>query len=368
MRNDTSLQEGFTCGVAEWRMLPTSMPLLPMEARSVPELPVGEEWQYEPKWDGFRCLAYRDGDGVTLWSKSGQDLTRYFPEVGDLLKGVSAKRFVLDGELIVPQGKSSSFEQLLMRIHPAASRVARLANEHPAMFVVFDLLVDAEGRDLTGLVLRERRGLLEAFAGEVLTHTRVPLSPVTRDAREAARWLKGATGIDGVIAKRLDMAYQAGERTGMQKVKRLEAVDCVVGGFRFAERSTPQKPEVGSLLLGLYNAEGKLDHVGFCSSFDAAEKRRLAPLLMELIAGPGAAGFTGKAPGGPSRWSSKRSMEWQPLRPMLVCEVRYDHFSEGRFRHGTKFMRWRPDKEARICTFEQVTRPTRGSLSLLRSA
>jgi len=338
-----------------------------MEALSVPELPAGEEWQYEPKWDGFRCLAYRDGDGVTLWSKSGQDLTRYFPEVSGMLAGVRAERFVLDGELIVPWGGSSSFEQLLMRIHPAASRVLRLSNEHPAMFVVFDLLVDERGRDLTGLTLRERRGLLEEFAGRVLTDARLPLSPVARDAREASMWLKGATGIDGVIAKRLDMAYQSGERTGMQKVKRLEAVDCVVGGFRFAERSTEREPEVGSLLLGLYNAEGKLDHVGFCSSFVAAEKRRLAPLLMELVA-PGVGGFTGKAPGGPSRWSSKRSMEWQPLRPVLVCEVRYDHFSEGRFRHGTKFLRWRPDKEARMCTFEQVTRATRGSLSLLRSA
>jgi len=340
-----------------------------MEALSVPELPVMGAWQYEPKWDGFRCLSYRDGESVKMWSKSGQDLTRYFPEVAALLRAVRAEKFVIDGELIVPYGQSSSFEQLLMRIHPAESRVLRLSNEHPAMMVVFDLLVDERGRDLTGLVLRERRAALEKFAARYLTDARLPLSPATLEARAAQAWLKGATGIDGVIAKRLDMSYQSGERTGMQKIKRLQSADCVVGGFRFAEKSTPERPEVGSLLLGLYNAEGKLDHVGFTSSFEAAEKRRLAPLLMELVVpAGGGGGFTGNAPGGPSRWSSKRSMEWQALRPVLVCEVRYDHFSEGRFRHGTKFLRWRPDKAARQCTFEQVTRPTRSSLALLRSA
>jgi ATP-dependent DNA ligase len=346
-------------------MLPIPIPLPPMEALSVPELPVGGEWQYEPKWDGFRCLAFRDGASVGLWSKSGQDLTRYFPEVAEMLLKVKATRFVLDGELIVPYGDSSSFEQLLMRIHPAESRVLRLSNEHPAMFVVFDLLVDERGRDLTGRPLDERRQVLELFAGDYLKDPRLPLSPRTMNAKTAAAWLKGATGIDGVVAKRVDLPYQSGERTGMQKIKRLQSADCVVGGFRFAEKSTPKEPEVGSLLLGLYNGQGRLDHVGFSSSFVAGEKQRLAPLLMDLVAPPG---FTGRAPGGPSRWSSKRSMEWQPLRPILVCEVRYDHFSEGRFRHGTKFLRWRPDKEARQCTFEQVTRPTRSSLSLLRSA
>ena len=353
-----------------YRMLRIAKPLPPMEALSVPEIPVGAdgEWQYEPKWDGFRCLAYREGREASMWSKSGQDLTRYFPEVALLLKQVKAERFVLDGELIVPYGRSSSFEQLLMRIHPAESRVLRLSNEHPAMFVVFDLLVDEQGEDLTGMTLKERRSLLEAFARRSLTDARLPLSPATTDARTAASWLKGATGIDGVVAKRLNLAYQSGARTGMQKIKRLQSADCVVGGFRFTEKSMPQRPEVGSLLLGLYNAQGQLDHVGFTSSFDAGEKRRLAPLLMDLVVPQEAGGFTGRAPGGPSRWSSKRSMEWQALRPILVCVVRYDHFSEGRFRHGTRFLRWRPDKAARQCTFEQVTRPTRSSLSLLRGA
>jgi ATP-dependent DNA ligase len=236
-----------------------------------------------------------------------------------------------------------------------------------AMFVVFDLLVDDRERDLTGLALRERRAVLETFLRARARHERLVLSPATEDAGVAAAWLKGATGIDGVIAKRLDMAYQSGERTGMQKIKRLRTADCVVGGFRFAEKSTTRRRVVGSLLLGLYNERGVLDHVGFTSSFDMDERRRLAPLLMDLEV-PQGGSFTGKAPGGPSRWSTRRSMEWRAVRPILVCEVRYDHFSEGRFRHGTRFLRWRPDKAARQCTFEQVSRPTRGSLSFLQGA
>jgi ATP-dependent DNA ligase len=344
-------------------VLSIAEPLPPMEAQLVADLPVQNGlWQYEPKWDGFRCLVYRDGGRVAMWSKSGQDLTRYFPEVASILSKTGARRFVIDGELIVPYGGSASFEQLLMRNHPAASRVLRLSNDHPAMLIVFDLLVDDAGKDLTGLMLPERRDRLEVFFKRFLHHPRLALSPASHDPRTAAAWLKGATGIDGVMAKRTDLPYQSGERTGMQKIKRLRTADCVVGGFRHAERSTPAKPLVGSLLLGLYNNAGKLDHVGFTSSLDTEERARLAPLLAELVAPPG---FTGNAPGGPSRWSTKRSAEWQPLRPILVCEVRFDHFSEGRFRHGTKFMRWRPDKPPRQCTFEQVRGPRASSLGLL---
>lgn len=331
-----------------------------MEAQLVHELPLGR-WQYEPKWDGFRCLAYRQGGAIRLYSKSGQDLTRYFPEVAAVLDGLRSREFVLDGELIVPFGGAASFEQLLMRVHPAESRVRRLSNEHPALYVLFDLLAEG-GRSYTGLPLAQRRDSLEAFVLGQRAGKGWAISPVTMDPRVASAWLQGATGIDGVIAKNLDAPYRPGERA-MQKVKRYRSADCVVGGFRYSERSTGARPEVGSLLLGLYDQAGQLDHVGFTSAIAGPERARLASLLRELVAPPG---FTGRAPGGPSRWSTRRSMEWQPLRPWLVCEVRYDHFSEGRFRHGTRFLRWRPDKEPRQCTFEQVSRPMDSSLSLLR--
>jgi len=328
--------------------LPLKRPFAPMEALSVDTIPEGEDWQYEPKWDGFRCLLFRDGDSVELQSKSGQSLTRYFPELVAAAAALKARRFVLDGEIVVPQGRAFSFDNLLQRIHPAASRVKKLAAETPALMIVFDLL--AEGTDdLTDEALRDRRKALDVFAKTTLKgHKAFRLSPATTRLADAKKWLTqvGAT-LDGIIAKRRDLAYESGNRHGMQKIKNYRSADCVVGGFRYNEG----KKTVGSLLLGLYNDAGLLDHVGFTSSLKGGEKKALTEKLEKLIGPPG---FTGDKPGGPSRWSTKRSSEWQPLKPKLVVEVCYDHFSGGRFRHGTRLMRWRPDKAPKQCTMEQV--------------
>jgi ATP-dependent DNA ligase len=321
-----------------------------MEAKSVEKLPVGDVWQYEPKWDGFRCVAFRDGDKVDLQSKSGQPLARYFPEVVEALLKLKPKQFVIDGEIVVPVKGRFSFDDLLMRIHPAASRIKKLASETPAKLIVFDLLVDDRGKSIVDETLGVRRKKLDAFAKKYFAKSKsIELSPCTMDLKIAKDWLAGAgVDLDGVIAKRTDMPYQTGNRHGMVKVKRLRTADCVVGGFRYASEGKL----VGSLLLGLYDEKGLLHHVGFSSSFKAEEKPALTKKLEKLIKPPG---FTGNAPGGPSRWATERSAEWQPLAPKLVCEVRYDHFTGGRFRHGTKFLRWRPDKKAEQCRFEQVS-------------
>jgi len=334
--------------------LPLRPPYAPMEARLVDEIPAGPGWQYEPKWDGFRCLAFRDGDRIELQSKSGQPLARYFPEVVEHLRSLSARSFVLDGEIVVPVDGRLSFDDLLQRIHPAASRIARLSRERPAVLIVFDLLVDAAGTSLVGRPLRDRRRMLETFAARTLGgRDDVRLSPAPDDAGQARAWLDMAGGtLDGIVAKRLDLPYQTGERTGMQKVKRRRTVDCVVGGFRYASGSRV----VGSLLLGLYDADGLLHHVGFTSGFPAATRMTLLAKLEPLIRPPG---FTGRAPGGPSRWSTERSAEWQPVEPRLVVEVSYDHFTGDRFRHATRFLRWRPDKAPRQCTLDQVAVSTR---------
>jgi ATP-dependent DNA ligase len=335
-------------------------PFPPMEALSVDEIPTGKNWQYEPKWDGFRCLVFRDGGKVELQSKSGQSLTRYFPELVETLLGVKADRFVLDGEIVIPEGGALSFDALLQRIHPAQSRVNRLAEETPALLIVFDLLLGADGKPQIDRALSERRTALEAFARKFLRSTdRVRLSPATTKLGAARGWLKraGAT-LDGIIAKRRDLEYRSGERTGMQKIKNYRSADCVVGGFRYNEG----KPVVGSLLLGLYDDEGRLHHVGFTSTIRREDKPALTKKLEKLIAPPG---FTGNAPGGPSRWSTKRSGEWQPLKPKLVVEVCYDHFTGERFRHGTKLMRWRPDKAPEQCTMDQVKQKKANLVKLL---
>jgi ATP-dependent DNA ligase len=341
--------------------LPIRSPFSPMEALSVDDIPVGPQWQYEPKWDGFRCLAFRDGERLELQSKSGRPLTRYFPELVGALGRLKADKFVLDGEVVVPKGRAFSFDELLQRIHPAASRIRKLAHETPALFIVFDLLVDASGRALNKLPLAERREALEAFVRKFGKGSpAVRLSPVTTKPAGARAWLKqvGAT-LDGIIAKRRDLPYRSGTRDGMQKIKNYRSVDCVVGGFRYNEGTTV----VGSLLLGLYDAAGLLHHVGFTSTIPRRDKPALTKKLEKLAAPPG---FTGDAPGGPSRWSTKRSAKWQPLKPKLVVEVAYDHFSGRRFRHGTTLMRWRPDKAPRQCRFDQVRQRRANLMTLLR--
>jgi ATP-dependent DNA ligase len=336
-------------------------PVMLMEARSVDAVPTGPEWQYEPKWDGFRCLVFRDGAAVELQSKSGQSLTRYFPDLVGAVRAIEAKKFVLDGEIAVPEGKTFSFDALLQRIHPAVSRVAKLSRETPAWLIVFDLLLDADGKPLTGLPLEHRRPRLEAFARKSFPKGgRIRMSPATTKLAEAMKWLKrGGATLDGIIAKRRDLPYQTKDRSGMQKIKNYRSADCVVGGFRYNEG----KPHVGSLLLGLYDDKGLLHHVGFTSTIKGEEKPALTKKLKKLIAAPG---FTGNAPGGPSRWSTKRSAQWQPLTPKLVVEVCYDHFSGDRFRHGTTLMRWRPDKAPRQCTMDQLEQKSADLMKLLK--
>jgi ATP-dependent DNA ligase len=332
----------------------------PMEARLVDQIPTGPGWQYEPKWDGFRAIAHRAGAEVDLRSKSGQPLGRYFPELIAALQRLPTKRFVLDGEIVIPIGSRLSFDDLLQRIHPAASRIEKLSREHPAMYVLFDLLADVRTTSLLARPLSERRTRLEQFVERYLdADGQLRLSPASHDIRTARRWFGSAgKALDGVIAKRIDLPYMSGERTGMVKIKPERTIDCVVGGFRYASR----KKVVASLLLGLYNASGQLDHVGFTSGIPVHERAPLTARLEKLIRPPG---FTGRAPGGPSRWSNARSSQWQPLKPVLVVEVAYDQMTAGRFRHGTRLVRSRPDKNAHQCTFEQIAPTGSGSLRLL---
>jgi ATP-dependent DNA ligase len=342
--------------------LPLKPPYPPMEALLVNDIPNGQGWQYEPKWDGFRCLAFRDADHVELQSKAGQPLARYFPDVVGAIKQIRAKRFVLDGEIVVPVKSGLSFDDLLLRIHPAESRVRKLAQQTPALFIAFDLLADQRGKALVTLPLEERRERLTAFAKRFFpkgtADGRVRLSPATTQFRTAQKWFRSTgSGLDGVVAKKLNQRYLSGERA-MLKIKPIRTADCVVGGFRYASRGKV----IGSLLLGLHDDEGLLHHVGFTSSFSAKERKSLTPKFEALARPPG---FTGRAPGGPSRWSTKRSMEWQPVVAKVVVEVQFDHFTGGRFRHGTKFMRWRPDKAPEQCTFDQLTARPRDLMKLL---
>ena len=340
--------------------LPLKQPLAPMDALLVSEMPEGEGWQYEPKWDGFRCLVFRDGSKVHLQSKSGQPLVRYFPEIADAFLKFEARRFVLDGEIAVPVNNQFSFDDLLERIHPAESRVRKLAKEHPAIFIAFDLLVGPDGKPLLKHPLRERRQKLQAFAGKFFPRDKmIRLSPATTDPATAKNWFKRVGGdLDGLVAKKLDCDYRSGTRDGMEKVKLTRTADCVIGGFRY----TSKAKVIGSLLLGLYDDQGLLNHVGFCSGLKTDERKKLLRKLDPLIQPPG---FTGRAPGGLSRWSTKRSMEWEPLKPKLVVEVSYDHFTGGRFRHGTSLIRWRPDKAPEQCCMDQVRKIGCGSLGLL---
>ncbi len=330
-----------------------------MEARSVDQIPEEKGWQYEPKWDGFRCVAFRDGDDIYLQSKAGQPLARYFPDIVTALQEVPAKRFVLDGELAIPIGSRFSFDELQLRLHPAASRVRKLAEAHPAWFIVFDLLGEKEDV-LLERSLADRRPRLEKFAAKNFKDCeRIRLSPATPKLSTAQNWFKKVGGnLDGVIAKRLEAAYASGERTAMVKIKNIRTADCVVGGFRYATGSKL----IGSLLLGLYDDAGLLHHVGFTSAFKSSERKALTKEFEALRKPPG---FTGNAPGGSSRWSTERSGEWEPVAPKVVVEVSYDHFTGERFRHGTKIVRRRPDKAPKQCTMDQVQHREGKSIALL---
>nr|MBA2432960.1 ATP-dependent DNA ligase [Chthoniobacterales bacterium] len=290
----------------------------------------------------------------------GQPLARYFPDVVSAVAQLPAKRFVIDGELVIPVNGALSFDELQLRLHPAASRVQKLAAANPAMMVVFDLLGDEDGKSLLTLPLRERRRQLEQFASaNFKTNHAVRLSPATTQLEQAKKWFDKVGGdLDGVMAKQLNAAYASGERTAMVKVKQIRTVDCVVGGFRYASGARV----IGSLLLGLYDEAGLLHHVGFTSAFKASEKRELTAKFEAMKKPPG---FTGNSPGGPSRWSTERSGQWEPVDPKAVVEVTYDHFTGGRFRHGTKIIRWRKDKAPRQCSMEQVLGREGKSLALL---
>jgi ATP-dependent DNA ligase len=318
--------------------LPLSEPLAPQLARSAKDLPTGAGWCYEPKWDGFRTIVFRDGDDVRLQSRGAKAMNRYFPEVVEHVRELGHDRLVLDGELIVVVDGVQEFDMLSQRIHPAASRVERLAREIPAALVAFDLLVEGDDA-LLDLPYRERRERLIAAvaAGE----GPVALTPVTSDAEAARVWLTGAS--EGVIAKEAEAPYRPGERTGMVKVKRVRTADCVVKAFRFGKH----EGTVGSLILGLYDEDGELREVGHVSGFKAREKRELVELLEPHRTYE-------RGSGEPSRWKSDEELVWEGLRPELVVEVAFDHITGHRIRHGARFVRWRDDKSPRECGIEQL--------------
>jgi len=328
--------------------LPLKPPYAPMEAKRVEKIPSGDGWQFEPKWDGFRAIVFRDGDDVALQSKAGQPLARYFPELVEAFRALKANEFILDGEIVVPAGGRLSFDDLLLRIHPAQSRIRKLAAESPAHFFAFDALF-VKGKLIADQPIERRREQLEKFFESVPDDSLLHLSPATTDRKTAQQWFSqlGDVGLDGVMAKRLGEPYHSGDREGMVKVKHLKTADCVVGGFRYGEGTET----VGSLLLGLYDDERRLVYVGHTSSIKKSDR---AALTKKLEALRGENPFEVRVPGGPSRWATERSSEWEPLKPELVCEVEFDYFSQGRFRHGSKFLRWRPDKAPKQCTMEQV--------------
>lgn len=321
-------------------------PIAPMEALLVEALPEPPGWQYEPKWDGFRAIVVRDGDRVEIWSKSGKPLGRYFPEVLETLRGLDEGHLLLDGELVVPIGTHLSFDALQARLHPAASRIARLSSETPARLILFDCL-EIGLHDFASKPLRQRRAALEALATRFESPTLI-LSPTSLDPDRARAWLAESGGaLDGVVAKPLDLPYAAGARA-MRKVKQLRTADCVVGGYRIDAEG-----EVASLLLGLFDKAGRLDLVGFCSAFAGGERKSLSKTLASHEGGPG---FTGRAPGGPSRWNPEKTGTYIALDNELVAEFAYDQVTAGRFRHGTRFLRWRPDKAPGQCTTDQLIR------------
>jgi ATP-dependent DNA ligase len=341
--------------------LPLMPPVEPMLAKAVHEVPRDGDLLYEPKWDGFRCIVFRDGDEIELGSRNDRPLTRYFPELLEPLRAALPARCVIDGEIVIVGEKGIDFEALQLRLHPAASRVNRLAAEIPAAFVAFDLLALGD-RDLTSEPQRARRALLEEqLAG---THPSLYLTPMTDDADVAEDWFRRfeGAGFDGVMAKPADLPYQPGKRV-MFKVKHERTADCVVAGFRVHKDGAG----VGSLLVGLYDGEGTLHHVGVATSFSAARRRELldevAPLRenatadhpwREWIEWQEQAKGSGKVAGGMNRWNANKDMSWEPLRAERVIEVRYEHMQGDRFRHAARMVRWRDDREPSSCTFEQL--------------
>jgi ATP-dependent DNA ligase len=334
-----------------------------MLAKLEPDIPRGEGWRYEPKWDGFRAIVFRDGAEMTIGSRGRKTLERYFPELVAALAEALPRRCVVDGEIVVAWEGVLDFEVLQQRIHPADSRVRRLAGETPSSYVAFDLLAHGS-RDLRREPLARRwdrlAGIVEprptarTMRAILAPRTGVVLTPQTADAGEAARWfdeLEGS-GLDGVIAKRDDLTYQPGKRV-MVKVKHQRTIECVVGGYRVHKSGSG----VGSLLLGLYDRSGALHQVGACGAFSMRDRLAIQEKLRPLEGGDGFPG--GVILGGPSRWRQQEK-EWIPVEPVLVCEVAYDHFQGGhRFRHLAQFLRWRPDRNPRDCTFDQIT-PGRG--------
>ena len=315
--------------------LPLSSPIKPQLARSAKELPEGEGWRYEPKWDGFRTIAFRDGDEVELQSRGGKPMNRYFPDVVDLVRAMPVDRAVLDGEMIVVVDGVQEFDLLSQRIHPAASRVERLAKEMPAAYVAFDLLA-LDDETLLDLPYDERRRRLAA-----LDLGPVELTPVTDDSAAAGQWLTGVS--EGVIAKQGAASYLPGERKGMVKIKRVRTADCVVAAFRFGK----EPDTVGSLILGMYGDDGELHVVGHTSGFTAKQKRELIGFLEPYRTHE-------RGSGDPSRWKSDEELVWEGLRPELVCEIAFDHITGQRIRHGAKFLRWREDKSPQECGTEQL--------------
>jgi ATP-dependent DNA ligase len=338
-------------------MPPVTPPVSPMLAKLQPDIPRGQGWLYEPKWDGFRAIVFRDGDALRIDSRNAQTLDRYFPEVVAQLRLALPERCVIDGEIVLAGERGLDFEALQQRIHPAASRIARLSVETPASFIAFDLLACGD-EDLRPLPGSERRARLIA---ELRATPSVAITPQTDDADEAAEWFtryEGA-GLDGVIAKRAEQRYVEGERLWV-KVKHRRTCDCVVGGYRLA---TTAGGGVASLLLGLYDESGVLHLVGHTSSFSAAERRALLEKLRPLEEGAESFG-RGRTPGGPSRWTQgKRDESWVAVAPVLVCEVSFDYMQGERFRHAARFHRWRTDKDPRDCTFDQLVPPVRIDLA-----
>ena len=342
--------------------LPVNPPVLPMLAKRVGELPVGDEWIYEPKWDGFRTLVFKDGSEVYLQSRDEKPLNRYFPELLPPLATQLPERCVLDGEMVIAQSGALDFEALQLRLHPAESRVKKLAAEIPASIVFFDVLAE-DGHDLRGKPFADRRAVLERLCKNV--EPPVHCTPATSDGEVARDWFdrfEGA-GLDGVIAKLKTSLYEPNKRV-MLKVKHERDCDCVVAGFRWHKRG--EKTAIGSLLLGLYDDEGNLEHVGVCASFTDAKRRELVSFLepyrknalekhpWRAWAEAESAPSQHRRPGAMSRWSQGKDLSWEALRPELVVEVAYDHMQSGRFRHTAQFRRWRSDKRPADCTFDQL--------------